>query len=92
MRRGETVRAMPRKAAGLVGATSMTFEDLCEQCDVRAAISMDALIRSLPPAEECAISHVWLHAVWRFNRESREAVLERAHAKLLAGMDERGIY
>lgn len=94
MRSDEPIRALgfPDKACGCVGGGySQTFEDMVEAADQRAAEAMNGAIDSLPPAEQCAVLHVHLYAVYRF-REPVDAVYGRARNQLRVALPARGFY
>lgn len=68
-----------------------TFEQLCAQVDVVSARKVDACIQDLSGAEQAAVSHAFLQAVWRFNREPFEVVYARAVARLGRMFVEKGL-
>jgi len=63
----------------------------------RCAAILDTLIEDreshgcLSEAERAAVFHVWLQAVYHFNRHSFEEVLGRAYIKIKRGMDKWGL-
>jgi len=81
-----------RSTGFIAGGYSAEFEDLMDAADIRCAMAVDALIRSLEAPQQAAIHHAYLRAVFRFPRASLENLLERAKAALRLGMDARGIY
>lgn len=88
-------RGCPNRACG--GARNYTSMDLdnvaaYENLDRDLAERTDAVIDDLAPAERCAINHKYLHAVFRFNRESYEDVLARALVNVLAGLRRRNVW
>lgn len=85
----------PRKACG--GVTNYTSLDLdnvaaYENLDRELAEKTDAVIASLSPVEQCAIHHQYLHAVYRFQRETLDIVLGRARQKIEIGLRRRDVW
>ena len=81
-----------RSTGFIAGGYSAEFDDLMDAADIRCAMAVDALIRSLEAPQQAAIHHAYLHSVFRFPRANFEALLERAKSALRMGMDARGIY
>jgi hypothetical protein len=82
----------PDGACGCVGGGySQSFDDMVEAADARSADAVNAAIESLPPIEQCAVTHVHLYAVYRF-REPVEVVYLRARETLRVALPSRGIY
>ena len=52
---------------------------------------MNALIESLPPAQQCAVCHVYAGDCWRFPRDNLMTLLAKACDALLIGMNERAV-
>lgn len=71
---------------------STTFDEMVENADRIAARAVDAILGNLPPAQQCAVHHVWLGASWRFPRNNVDALLELAKMAVRRGLSERGIY
>jgi hypothetical protein len=85
----------PRRASGgVTNYTSLDLENVAayENLDREIAEKTDAVIESLSPAERCAIHHKYLHAVYRFNRETLEAALARALQRLEIGLRARDVW
>lgn len=94
MRSNEPVRALgfPDTACGCVGGGySLSFDDMVEAMEGRAAEAMNAAIDSLPPVEQAAVLNVHLYAVFRF-REAVEEAYGRARQSLRLAMPARGFY
>lgn len=53
--------------------------------------TMNALIESLPPAQQCAVNSVYCGDLWRFPRDNRLLLLEAASAQLMLGMNKWGV-
>jgi hypothetical protein len=70
-------------------ACADAFEYMCDDMDTDNAITLDAMIDSLPPSQSCAIHHKWLHAVYRM-RDIEAAYLD-ALDNLLLMADRRGL-
>jgi hypothetical protein len=82
----------PDGATGCVGGGySQSFEDMVEAADARAAEAVNGAIESLSPAEQCAVTHMHLYAVYRF-REPVAVVYGRARQALRLGLPMRGVY
>ena len=82
----------PDTACGCVGGGySQSFDDMVDAADARAADAVNGAIESLSPAEQCAVTHVHLYAVYRF-REPVEVVYARAKGNLRVALPTRGIY
>jgi len=80
----------PTSACGFVGGGyNNDFDSMCLEADSRAAKAMDGLISSLTPAQQAAISHRYLHAVYRFR--DLEAIFAEACYRLEAWMPSRGL-
>lgn len=71
------------------GATYEVSEIMCEQMDINNAMTMDALIDSLPANQSCAIHHKWLHAVYRMR--DMEMAYMMALDNLMMMADRRGL-
>lgn len=92
MRNPELRLEYPSKAAGFIAGGYYTrIEDWEADCDRWCAETINTLIQSLSPAEEAAVHHRYLNAVYRFNREPHYIVLERAKVKLGIGLKKWGI-
>jgi hypothetical protein len=94
MRSSQPLRDLwyPDGACGCVGGGySLTFDDMVEAADQRAADAVNAAIESLRPIEQCAVTHIHLFAVYRF-REPVEHVYLAARDTLRIALPARGIY
>ncbi len=94
MKSNEHLRALwyPDGACGCVGGGySQTFEDMVDAADARAAEAVNGAIESLPPIQQCAVSHVHLYAVYRF-REPVEDIYAAARQTLKVALPARGFY
>lgn len=81
----------PDRAAGFVGGGySLTFEDLIDAADARAAEAVNGAIDSLPPIQQCAVLHVHLRAVYRFR--DLQATYRGAREALRVALPTRGVY
>ena len=69
-----------------------SFEDLTRDNDTRCAKIVDALIEDLPPAQSCAVHHVYLGSAWRFPRLNSENLVTDAMKTLQVGLNQRGVY
>ncbi len=82
----------PDGATGCVGGGySQTFEDMVEAADARTVEAVNGAIESLTPAQQCAVTHIHLYAVYRF-REPVEVVYAKACSELRIALPARGIY
>ena len=82
----------PKKSSGLESgyvSGSDGFDILCEEADEVSAVTLNAIIDGLPQDESSAISHKYLHAVYRV-RDYNGSLL-RAISKIWRGMLSRGI-
>lgn len=70
-------------------ASDDAFESMCDDMDTGHAITLDAMIDSLPPAQSCAIHHKWLHAVYKMR--DIEAAYMMALDNLMMMADRRGL-
>jgi hypothetical protein len=90
-----TPQGCPRRASGgLQSYTSLDLDNVAayENLDTVLAEKTDAVIASLTPVEQSAIHHKYLHAVYRFQRETLEAVLGRAKHKIEIGLRARDVW
>lgn len=69
----------------------MDFEAMCHAVDRWAARVVDAAIDSLAPADRAAVYHRHLAAIFRFPRESVDAVYRRARERLKIDLSRRGL-
>lgn len=53
--------------------------------------TMNALIGNLPPAQQCAVGHIYAGDCWRFPRDNLFELLELAAETLLIGMHKWGV-
>jgi hypothetical protein len=83
-----------RACGGVTNYTSMDLENVAayENLDRTLAEKTDAVINGLPPIEQCAIYHKYLHAVYRFPRGNLDDVLERAKNAIQAGLQRRDVW
>lgn len=83
-----------RACGGVTGYTSLDLDNVAayENLDRELAEKTDAVIAGLSPAEQCAIHHVYLHAVFRFQRETLDYVLDRAKQKIEIGLRKRDVW
>lgn len=51
-------------------------------------MTMNKLIEDLPPTQQCAIQSIYGGDAWRFPRENRLQLVEKAAVTLLIGMNE----
>ena len=80
----------PTSACGFVGGGyNNDFDSMCLEADSRAAKAMDGLISSLTAAQQAAVHHRYLTAVYRFR--DFEQVFSEACARLEAWMPSRGL-
>jgi len=93
MRSDVAVDGFPGRSAGcLVGGLSATFDELVDAADKRCAQAVDALMLGLAPAERAAISHIYLYAVFRFQRDNLDDLLLSGRFKVAKGLVSRGFY
>lgn len=90
-RLGYPHKSMGIRTGGEDRRTEDWEEDENQAIRLRNCEAMDALISDLPPAQCCAIRSIYAGDVWRFPRENQFALLERASATLLIGMNARAI-
>lgn len=67
-------------------------EHAYDKLDGWIADTTHAVICGLVPAENAAIYHTYLQAVYRFPRSNYSEVLERARANVQAGLKRRGVW
>lgn len=94
MRSSQPLRELwyPDQATGCVGGGySHDFDTMVDDMDTHHAEAVEAAIQSLNPAEQCAIYHVHLGAVFRV-RGSMEGTYEQARYALRVVLPQRGIY
>ena len=95
--RSEPVRlGYPHKCTGLKSGgedrrTDSWLEDEEQTIRIRNCEAMDALIGDLAPAQCCAIRHIYAGDVWRFPRDNKFELIEKAASTLLIGMNDRAI-
>lgn len=92
---GDKPQGCPTHACGgIQNYTSLDLDNIeaYENLDHTLAEKCDAVIGSMSQVEQCAIHHTYLHAVYRFNREPLEDVLERAMLKLEIGLRARNVW
>lgn len=65
---------------------------MTEASDLRCAMITDAIINDLPPAQACAVTHRYLHNVYRFPRDNYPDMLELAKKTIGVGLAVRGVY
>ncbi len=86
----------PHKCSGVTTGgedrrTDSWLEDEELSLRLRNCEAMDALIDSLPPAQCCAVRHIYAGDIWRFPRDNMYDLIERAANTLLIGMNARAI-
>lgn len=84
--------ALPDHANGMGVSSTTSFDDMLDACDLRLALTTDAVICDLPTIEQCAIHHQYLAAVWRFQRAELPKLLTDAKAKIARGLLRRGVW
>jgi hypothetical protein len=93
---GRSVNRLPTKASGGAENASSLDWDNCvaayDALDVRLAVTCNAVIASLAPAEQCALQHRYLDAVYRFPRGNFEVMLLAAKRELAAGLIRKGVW
>lgn len=94
MRSGEHVQGYKHGAAGCVGGGYCgDFDDMVAAVDRRCAVIMDTLITDLPPAQSCAVHHLWINSVYRFRpTHPFQETYDRACQNLLVGMSNKGLW
>lgn len=94
MRGGGEPEALPHEASGLQNYSSFDAEPwgAWEALDERLAQQVNAAVNDLAPAEQAAICHAYLHAVYRFPRDNYEAVLASAKARIMARLIAKGVW
>lgn len=83
---------LPDHSAGIGGSHSTSIDDMHDECDLRLALTCNAVISGLTTAEQCALHHQYLSAVYRFNRGQFGAVLMMAKLKLAKGLIQKGVW
>lgn len=85
----------PRIKPWIGGGESQRGEDFDEQQDLSIwqhnCAAMNALIDSLPPAQRCAVCHIYAGDCWRFPRNNPIELLVKAGESLLLGMNARAV-
>lgn len=92
---GEKPSGCPKGASGgITNYTSLDLDNVAayENLDRTLAEKTDAVIASLTPVEQSAIHHQYLHAVYRFQRETLDMVLTRAKQKIEIGLRKRDVW
>jgi hypothetical protein len=91
----EKPEGLPAKACGgVTNYTSMDLDNIAayENLDTAIAEHTNAVIESLPPAQKCAVHHIYLHAFFRFPRDNVHELLENAKHALEIGLRRRGVW
>jgi len=77
------------------GGESQRGEDWSEtqEQSVRVFIceTMNALVESLPPAQQAAVGHIYCGDAYRFPRDNLFELMEAAAVTLMLGMNKRGV-
>lgn len=84
--------ALPDKAHAGQNFTSYDSESAYDALDLRLALTVNAVISGLSPAEQSALHHQYLAAVYRFNRGQFGAALMMAKLKLASGLVAKGVW
>ena len=93
MRSDGTADGYPGKSPVFIaGGNSRAVAEMEEDCDKRCAIAVDAIMHGLSTPERAAISHRYLHAVFRFPRNNLPYLLREARLKIARGLVARGFY
>lgn len=95
MHADEGPEGCPSQACGgLTNYTSLDLDNVAafENLDRVLAEKTDAVIAGLSSVEQCAIHHAYLHAVYRFNREPLDVVLQRAKLRIEIGLRARDVW
>lgn len=71
------------------GISDDAFDVMCEDMDMAHAITLDAMIDSLPANQSCAIHHKWLSAVYKLR--DFDTAYFTALGNLMAMADRRGL-
>lgn len=95
MERDDPPDGVPREASG--GAENYSTLDAHSELayaklDAWAAENTNAVIDGLPDAEQAAIYHCYIQAVYRFLRGNYDAILARARGNVQAGLRRRGVW
>ncbi len=91
MRHDVVADGAPGRASGCIGGGySQSFDDMVDASDKRCALIVDALVSSLKPAEQAAVFHHYLYAVFRYR--DIEGTLHRARRKIAEWLVARGVY
>lgn len=92
---GRAVDKLPTRASGRLENYTTMYGDsdaAHEALDIRLAVTTNAVIAGLEPAEQCALHHKYLSAVYRFNRGQYSAMLMLAKLKLAKGLIAKGVW
>lgn len=92
---GGKPRGCPTRASGgIQNYTSMDLDNVeaYERLDYTIGQKIDAAIADLTPVEQCAMHHTYLHAVYRFQRETLPVVMDRALLRLEMGLRARNVW
>lgn len=92
---GGKPRGCPNRASGgIQNYTSMDLDNVeaYERLDKTIGEKIDAAIADLTPVEQCAVHHTYLHAVYRFQRDTLERVMDNALLKLEIGLRTRNVW
>ena len=83
MRSGETVAGLPRASIGMSsGGASEHFDDMIDRVDRHIASVTNTVIEDLPAAQQCALHHAYLHAVFRFRDYETTLTLAKGAVRL----------
>lgn len=84
----------PRRAVGLSGYGSNSFDDLCDEADVFACRAVDASVDDLPAHQKAAVlKRYGIAAVFRWQRPGAyESALMEAHEALATSLRKKGVF
>ena len=91
MELGYPAKSKPFIGGGESQRTEAFEESQSQSIWLRNCEVMDALIDSLPPAQCCAVRHIYAGDSWRFPRDNALKLLEKAAETLLLGMNARAV-
>ena len=82
----------PRHSAGFAGSGIHSFDDMCDEVDLRIRQTIDATINDLPPAQKAAILRCYgISSTFNFPRDKYQTQLFEAHEHLLQELPRRGV-
>jgi hypothetical protein len=92
MRSGESPATLPKASLGIQGFTHEDTDGAYDRADLTAAMATDASIADLSVAEQAAIHHTYLNAVYRFPRGNYDEILASATLHVQQSLERKGVF